>query len=55
MDTGTKVSLAVILLLVLTAFVDFRISAALATAYLVGYGVYSMRKARKRKELARNG
>jgi hypothetical protein len=51
-ETGTKVSVAVAVILVLTAFVDLRISAALATAYLIGYGVNRMMRDRKRREAA---
>jgi hypothetical protein len=51
-DTEAKVSLAVAVILVLTAFVDLRISAALATAYLIGYGVNRLRRDRKRRESA---
>jgi hypothetical protein len=42
-----KVSIIVAVTLIVTALVDFRISAALATAYLIGYGVYRMRKTRR--------
>jgi len=55
LDTEAKVSVGLAVILVLTAFVDLRISAALATAYLIGYAVNRMRKDRKRKESARQG
>jgi len=51
-ETEAKVSVAVAVILVLTAFVDLRISAALATAYLIGYGVNRLRRDRKRRESA---
>jgi len=46
-ETEAKVSVAVTVILVLLAFVDLRISAALATAYLVAYGVNGLRKKRR--------
>ena len=49
-DAQAKVSLVVALLLVLLAFVNLRISAALATAYLVAYAVNRLRKDRRRRE-----
>ena len=49
-DNEAKVSIVVTFVLVLTAFIDFRIAAAIATAYLIGYGVYRMRKQRRQKE-----
>jgi prolipoprotein diacylglyceryltransferase len=49
-DNEVKVSIIVAIVLVLTAFINFRISAALATAYLIGYGVNRMRKQRLKKE-----
>lgn len=52
-ETEAKVSIAVAVVLLLVAFVDLKISAAIATAYLIAYGVYGMRKNRKRKETAR--
>lgn len=50
MDTEMKLSLAVVIVLIITALVDLRISAALATAYLIGYAVNRMRKNRIRRE-----
>jgi hypothetical protein len=38
----------VTIILVVTALVDFRISAAIATVYLIGYGMYRMRKTRRK-------
>ena len=52
-ETGTKVSVGVAVVLVLLAFVDLRISAVMATAFLIAYGVNRMRKQRRRKESAR--
>ena len=52
-ETGTKVSVGVAVVLVLLVFVDLRISAVLATVYLIAYGVNGMRKQRRRKESAR--
>ena len=49
MDNEAKVSIIVAVTLVVTALVDFRISAALATAYLIAYGVYRMRKTRRKQ------
>jgi uncharacterized membrane protein YraQ (UPF0718 family) len=51
-ETELKVSVAVTVILILLAFVDIRLSAALATAYLIGYAVHRMRKDKRRKELA---
>ena len=50
MDNEAKLSIAVAFVLILTAFINFQISAAIATAYLIGYGVYRMRKQRREKE-----
>jgi hypothetical protein len=52
LETEAKVSLAVAVILVLTAIVNLRVSAALATAFLIAYGVNRMRRARKRRESA---
>jgi hypothetical protein len=48
-ENEAKVSIIVAVVLVLTAFIDFRISAALATAYLIAYGVNRMRKTRRKE------
>lgn len=50
METEAKVSIAVTVVLVVTAVVDLRVSAAIATVYLIAYGVYRMRKHRRRRE-----
>ena len=46
-DNATKIGVFVAILLVLTALINIRISAAIATAYLIGYGVNRLRKQRK--------
>ena len=46
MEDETKVSIAVALVLVLTALYDLRLAAGLATIYLVIYGVRRLRKER---------
>ncbi len=46
METEIKVSIIIALALILTAFIDKRISAGLATVYLI---VYAVRRLRKRK------
>ena len=50
-ENETKVSIIVAFVLVLTAFMNFRISAAIATAYLVVYAVNRMRKQRRQGKL----
>ncbi len=44
METELKISIIMALALILTAFIDFRISAGLATVYLIAYAVRRMRK-----------
>lgn len=44
LETETKIGIIVALVLVLSAFYDLRISAALATVYLVVYAVRRLRK-----------
>lgn len=47
-DNEAKLSIIVAAVLVITVLIDFRISAAIATAYLIGYAVYRMRKTRRK-------
>jgi Flp pilus assembly protein TadB len=53
LETEAKVGIAIAIVLVLTAFVDLKISATIATAYLIAYAVNRMRKDRKRREATR--
>ncbi len=46
METEMKISIIMALALISTVFIDFRISAGLATVYLIVYAVRRMRKRR---------
>ena len=48
METEAKVSIIVALVLIVTALYDLRISAAIASVYLVVYAVHRLRKGRTR-------
>jgi hypothetical protein len=48
-ENEVKVSIIVAVVLVLTALINFRVAAASATAYLIVYGVSSMRNRGGRK------
>jgi len=49
-ETDAKVSIVVTLVLIVTALFDLRVSAGIATVYLVFYGVYRLRRERREKE-----
>ena len=46
MQTEEKISIIVALVLIVTALYDLRISASIATVYLIIYGVRRLRKQR---------
>jgi hypothetical protein len=47
-QTETKISIIVALVLVLAAFFDLRIAAGIATIYLIVYAIRRLRKSRPR-------